>query len=82
MLAQIARPAYTQSRPLNMAIRARCLHSSRFAWSGHDKDIDVADTPPSSWYTDPEFLTRVEKTHTFSGWTYAGRVVCLTLWLS
>eukprot|EP01038_Epipyxis_sp_PR26KG_P011393 gene11393-15273_t len=36
--------------------------------------ISSATTPPSSWYTDKEFYTQVEKSKTFKSWLYGCRV--------
>ena len=44
---------------------------SKYSWSGANSTIETAYTPPSSWYTDVEFLKEVEMKHTFRKWVFA-----------
>lgn len=39
---------------------------SSFSWSRGG--IEASTTPPSAWYTDPQFLSKVERKHTFQNW--------------
>jgi choline monooxygenase len=44
-----------------------------FAWSSHAKALELAETPPSSWYTKSIFFQSVEKPITFSqNWLCVG----------
>ena len=41
---------------------------ANFEWSGASQGIEMATTPPSSWYTSQEFASSVEQKHTFNKW--------------
>jgi hypothetical protein len=52
----------------------RNSHSYRdFAWNSAEVDIEDAQCPPTSWYTEEKFLREVEKEHTFKNWICIGR---------
>ena len=67
-------------RPFSRAIsfKTACRgFSNKFIWPTADLGLSKASTPPTSWYTEKEFLMKVEKEHTFRNWLNIGHVQAL-----